>query len=299
MLKTYSSIDAGYGCTVRALQTALLHALSLKDPSTFTCTALSSLFADDGPLGLLAILSHSPGERARWRGPAEVAFLIAWAAARANLPVVAQGDATIVESEVFSSATATAILLLPVRLNEAAELTPSSARDLEAVLCVPGVVGVVAGVRGHSHFLPAGLPQERGRFRALDPGRVQESGASLIPRPSDWRTLSTDSLASSVCFVFLVSRDDFAAFRAALPFALPSVAFARERVGVDDLSAPPSPSSLDAPDVDDWTDACATPTTPTSNAPRPKSADWLARTAHNAARLWGRVARALRRLREQ
>lgn len=290
--------DAGWSCTLRSVQTLVANALVRADAPQFTTARLTLLFDDStGALGLGALLHSAPGKPRRWRGPGESSHLMQRAALRTanELPfgIVTQADATIVEREIFStSSTRPTLVLVPLRLNESARLSDSSAAALCAACALPFFIGAIAGVRGHSLTL-TGVDDKR--FHALDPHRVQYADTvSLVALESDWKTVVASDLESSVSLGFLVRPCDYSSFRAQMLRALP-VSFTTTRTNPSSVAAD---LLADSPvSGGEWVDAAAdgddllvAPLSPPSSPIAVNYLTDLARnTAASAARVWAQL----------
>lgn len=296
--------DAGWSCTLRSTQTLVANALVRADAAKYTVTSSLRLCFEDnsGVLGLGALLhGSSGGEVRRWRGPGEAAHLMQRAGLRAEinqLPfvIVAQADATIVEREVFTSATRLALILLPLRLNESARLSESSTAGLCAACAIPFFVGAVAGTHGRSLTIVGFSARET--FLALDPHREQAAEtASLVALEADRVIVSATDLDPSLSLGFLVRPCDFSLFRSCLQRALP-VSFPAIRAA----SAATSDLLADSPVSGEWTDAAADVDDieegPLSPPPSPDVADFLhhlaRHTAAGASRVWQQMMSAWR-----
>ena len=296
--------DAGWSCTLRSTQTLVANALVRADAAKYTVTSSARLFDDNsGVLGLGALLHVSiGGEVRRWRGPGEAAHLMQRAGLRAEInqlpfAIIAQADATIVEREVFTSNTHLALILLPLRLNESARLSESSAAGLCAACAIPFFVGAVAGTLGHSLTIVGVSDQGSSTFLALDPHRVQAAEtASLVALDGDRVTVSATDLDPSVSLGFLVRPCDFSSFRSRLQRDLP-VSFPAIRAS----SAATSDLLADSPVSGEWIDAAADADDaegPLSHPPAPDVVDFLAHlarhTAVGASRVWQQMMSAWR-----
>jgi hypothetical protein len=146
---SYSFIDAGWGCTLRATQMLVAHTLWVAEPNT----SLQPTFDDDlGSLGLRALVLGAPP---RWYTPSSAARAMAAAAARACPPLpltlFVVLDATLVLEEVPPPP---ALLLFPMVLAPCDTLPPSAARSLSEAARDSFFAGFVGGPPGRALFCP-------------------------------------------------------------------------------------------------------------------------------------------------
>ena len=177
LCERYSSHDAGWGCSLRSLQSLLASALLTRlDPEEVAKTLLSPR----GALSFASLLSHGGGWiPGKWMGPHQVTSHLGGWILPSSIRVVFCSGGVIDMTSLPVEGPWPVLLLIPLRLNPDSYLTVPEVRALLGLMRDQAFCGMIGGPPGRCTFIlgPQDNANEGGRHWdevvVLDPHTVK------------------------------------------------------------------------------------------------------------------------------